>query len=482
MQACDGARDGAGRLLAGRPRAAHRHAADAGADRRLGLHARQPAVHRPNLSANLAAHRRVPRGSPPRWGRARRRSRSPGCSPAARRSIPIPGTRSRRAPARARGRDGELRLAPEDICARSRGGALRAGWAHGDRYSPRAVGVAERASVRLSRPERAAQLRVELAACRCRAAQRKKAQRRGVMRPSGPRNERAAPGRRAPLGELEGGCASAEADRHQRGELPAAQRGAAGRIGRPVLDDTSLTCAASGAVSSFELAARLAGGGALTRPRRARDCRRAIRGSERQTDEPTIPTPRSGWRRPRRRTRSARPTRRSPRRAIPTSTPATPRPTARFKAAAAAHDLLKDPEKRAALRRRRDRRQRPGAAGAPVLPRVCRGAGGDLPHQPRLRGLRRLFGRLLRPLRRSGPAAGGGAGGEGVQMRGPDRHYTLDGGLPRGGAGRDPADHPAGRAGARREDPGGPGRRPDHPAARQGRRGHRRRRRRATRW
>ena len=95
----------------------------------------------------------------------------------------------------------------------------------------------------------------------------------------------------------------------------------------------------------------------------------------------------------------------------------------------------------------------PGAAGAQVLPRVRRGAGGDLPHQPRLRGLRRHVRRLRRPLRRPG-ARRGAAGGQGIRMRGPDRHYTLEVGFLEAAQGRDAADHPAGRPGARREDPG----------------------------
>ena len=109
-------------------------------------------------------------------------------------------------------------------------------------------------------------------------------------------------------------------------------------------------------------------------------------------------------------------------RATRTSTPAT-EGGGGFKAASAAHDLLKDPEKRRRFDARRDRRQRAGAAGAAVLPRVRRGAGGDLSHQPRLRGLRRLLRRLRRPVRPAG--ARRRAAGEGIRMRGGDAHYTL---------------------------------------------------------
>ena len=61
---------------------------------------------------------------------------------------------------------------------------------------------------------------------------------------------------------------------------------------------------------------------------------------------------------------------------------------ARFKAASAAHDLLKDPDKRARFDARRDRRLRPGAPRAQVLPRIRRRPRSHLPHQPRLRGFR----------------------------------------------------------------------------------------------
>ena len=147
----------------------------------------------------------------------------------------------------------------------------------------------------------------------------------------------------------------------------------------------------------------------------------------------------------------------------------------RFKAASAAHDLLEGPREAPAVRRRRDRRQRAGAAGAAVLSRVCRGAGGDLPYQPRLRRLRRLFRRLRRPVRRPG-ARRARARGEGIRMRGADAHYTLSVGFLEAARGRDAADHHAGRQRARREDPAGPRRRADDPAARQGRGRDRRRR------
>ena len=110
---------------------------------------------------------------------------------------------------------------------------------------------------------------------------------------------------------------------------------------------------------------------------------------------------------------------------------------------------LEGPGEAAALRRRRDRRERAGAARAPLLPRVCGRAGGDLPHHARLRGLRRVLRRLRRPLREPRPRRPGR--GHPDARAGPALHAR--GRLPRGGARRHPADHPAGRERARREDP-----------------------------
>ena len=74
VQACAGARDRARRLLAGGPRAPDRRAAHPRAHRRLGVPARQPALHRAEPLGQPRAHRCVP-GARGRDGHQRRRAR-----------------------------------------------------------------------------------------------------------------------------------------------------------------------------------------------------------------------------------------------------------------------------------------------------------------------------------------------------------------------------------------------------------------------
>ena len=157
----------------------------------------------------------------------------------------------------------------------------------------------------------------------------------------------------------------------------------------------------------------------------------------------------------------------------PDLNPGDAKAAARFKAASAAHDLLKDPEKRArfdrgeidAMGQERPERKfyREYAEGPEATYHTRRGYEdfGDMSD---------VFADLFGD--RAGRAGGRRRGHPHARAR--PALYPR-GGLPRGGAGGDAADHPAGRPGARREDPGGPRRRPDPPAARQGRRGDRRR-------
>jgi DnaJ-class molecular chaperone len=107
----------------------------------------------------------------------------------------------------------------------------------------------------------------------------------------------------------------------------------------------------------------------------------------------------------------------------PDLNPGDPGATARFKAAAAAHDLLKDPEKRARFdageidasgQERPERRfYREYAEGPEATYHTSRGFEdfGEFSD---------VFADLF------GQRARGGAGTEGVRMRGPDRHYTLE--------------------------------------------------------
>ena len=126
------ARGGARRLLAGRPRHADRRPARAGADRRLGLPARQPALRRAEPRARtcavvagfraLAAEMGVPAAA---LAVAWLLARGP-------RVLPIPGTRSV-AHLRELAAGAALRLGPGDLARIEE--RLPVGWAHGDRYT-----------------------------------------------------------------------------------------------------------------------------------------------------------------------------------------------------------------------------------------------------------------------------------------------------------------------------------------------------------
>ncbi len=110
----------------------------------------------------------------------------------------------------------------------------------------------------------------------------------------------------------------------------------------------------------------------------------------------------------------------------PDLNPGDAKATARFKAAAAANDLLKDPEKRArfdageidAMGQERPERKfyREYAEGPEATYHTRRGYEdfGDMSDV-----FADLFGDRARGAR-------GAAGGQGIQMRGPDRHYTLE--------------------------------------------------------
>ena len=155
----------------------------------------------------------------------------------------------------------------------------------------------------------------------------------------------------------------------------------------------------------------------------------------------------------------------------PDLNPGDPKAAARFKAASAAHDLLKDPEKRrrfdageidASGQERPERRfYREYAEGPEATYHTSRGFEdfGDYSDV-----FADLFGggRAARARRARVADARGGCA------------LHADRRLPRGGAGRDAADHHARRQRARREDPARSGRRTDDPAARQGRRRDRR--------
>lgn len=111
----------------------------------------------------------------------------------------------------------------------------------------------------------------------------------------------------------------------------------------------------------------------------------------------------------------------------PDLNPGDPKAEARFKAAASAYDLLKDEEQRrrfdageidAQGQERPERRfYREYAEGPEATYHTSRGFEdfGDYSDV-----FADLFGQ------RAGRRAGGGSGREGMQMRGPDRHYTLD--------------------------------------------------------
>ena len=119
----------------------------------------------------------------------------------------------------------------------------------------------------------------------------------------------------------------------------------------------------------------------------------------------------------------------------PDLNPGDAKAAARFKAAAAAYDLLKDPRSGARFDRGEIDAFRAGTPGAPgstaSMPR-----GRRRPITPR-RGFEDfgdlsdvfadLFGRRMR---------GAAAAGQGVQMRGPDRHYALEVGFLEAAKGR----------------------------------------------
>ena len=116
------------------PRAAHRHPADAGAGRRLGVHvAPTRASPAPNFAANLGAHRRLPPARR-RDGHQRRGARDRLAAGAQPGGDPDPRHPLGRAPAGARGRRRARRSAPADLARIE--AVLPVGWAHGDRYSP----------------------------------------------------------------------------------------------------------------------------------------------------------------------------------------------------------------------------------------------------------------------------------------------------------------------------------------------------------
>ena len=166
----------------------------------------------------------------------------------------------------------------------------------------------------------------------------------------------------------------------------------------------------------------------------------------------------------------------------PDLNPGDPKAEARFKAAAAAHDLLKDAEKRAPLRRRRDRR--PAARSGRSASFYREYAEGPEATYHTSRGFEDFgdFSDVFADLFGQRAGAAGGGAGEGMQMRGPDRHYTLDVGFLEAARGATRRITLPDGAGPRREDPRGPRRRPDHPAARQGRRRATAAARPATRW
>jgi DnaJ-class molecular chaperone len=110
----------------------------------------------------------------------------------------------------------------------------------------------------------------------------------------------------------------------------------------------------------------------------------------------------------------------------PDLNPGDPKAESRFKAAAAAHDLLKDAEKRARFDRgeidasgqeRPERKFYREYAEGPEATYHTRRGYEDFGEFSDV--FADLFGQR-------GQRGGGGAGGESIRMRGPDRHYTLE--------------------------------------------------------